>query len=134
MRYVIAWMWSFLAGALSISFLLMAWGAVAATILAIIGAFRGRCPKFIILLYAALVPICGFLFKAVFWISTRIAMPDLMSAMLFWSSTAIAGLSALFGIGPALINNIWLLTNGRNPAAEPEPQTKISGKEERRVA
>jgi hypothetical protein len=116
--YLISWVWSFFAGVLSVSFLLIAWGAIPATVFAIIGVFRGRCPKYAIFMYAALIPICTFLFKAVFWISDRIMQPDNVSTTIFWSSVFISAVGALFIEAPRLMKEVWRLTNGSKKVAD----------------
>src|SRR5215468_2498730 len=106
MAYVISWVWSFFAGVLSVSFLLMAWGAIPATVLAIIGVFRGRCPKYAVLMYLALVPVCTLLFKAVFWVSDYLAQPDNISTAIFWATATIGIVVALFKEAPRLMKEV----------------------------
>lgn len=127
MTYLISWVWSFFAGVLSVSFLLMAWGAIPATVLAIIGVFRGRCPKYAILMYLVLIPICAFLFKAVFWVSDYLMQPDDISTTIFWGSTIICGIGALYKEAPRLMKEVWRLTN--SPQREKVADPKLTGKE-----
>lgn len=111
MPYVISWVWSFFAGCLSVAFLLLAWGAIPATVMALIGAIRGRCPKYAIIMYLALIPICTLLFKAVFWVSEHLAQPDHISTTIFWGSALICGFGALVKEAPRLMREVWQLTN-----------------------
>jgi hypothetical protein len=109
--YVISWIWSFIAGGLSVGFLLIALGAIAATVLAIIGVFRGRCPKSAIFIYLVLVPICALLYRVVFWVSDYLMQPDTISTAIFWGSAAIACIRALFKEAPRLMKEVWRMTN-----------------------
>ncbi len=123
---LVSWMWSFFAGVLATSFLLMAWGAVPATVFAIVGAWRGRCPKYTILMYFVLIPICILLFKAVFWISDYIMQPDIVSTTIFWGTMFIAAIGALFIEAPRLLKQVWRLTNA---AKQLESEPILTGKE-----
>jgi hypothetical protein len=125
MTYLISWVWSFFAGVLSVSFLLMAWGAIPATVLAIIGVFRGRCPKYAILMYLALIPICALLYRAVFWVSDYLAQPDDISTAIFWGSAIIGSIGALFKEAPRLMKEVWRLTNSPGKVADP----RLTGKD-----
>jgi hypothetical protein len=124
MTYLISWVWSFFAGVLSVSFLLMAWGAIPATVLAIVGVFRGRCPKYAVLIYLALIPVCTLLYRAVFWVSDYLVQPDNISTAIFWSSVLIGGVAALVKEGPRLMKEVWRLTNSPGRVA-----AKLTGKE-----
>jgi hypothetical protein len=111
MAYVISWIWSFIAGGLSVGFLLIALGAIAATVLAIIGVFRGRCPKYAIFIYLVLIPICALLYRVVFWVSDYLMQPDTISTAIFWGSAALACIRALFKEAPRLMKEVWRMTN-----------------------
>jgi hypothetical protein len=127
MVYLVSWVWSFFAGVLSVAFLLMACGAIPATVLAIIGVFRARCPKYTILIYLALIPICTLLFRAVFWVSEYVAQPDHVSTAIFWGSAIIATIGALFKEAPRLMKEVWRLTNSPNEGKT--NGSRLTGKE-----
>ena len=97
-------------GFMSVIFLVVAWGGVLATGLAIIGVIRRRCPWYSIFMYAAMIIIGTVLHQAVFCISDYLAQPDTMSTALFWGAVFIGGIGALTQF-PKMIGEIWRLTN-----------------------
>jgi len=113
MDYLISWVASAIGGFLSVVFLVIGWGAIAASIMAVVGAIRRRCPWYTIPMYLFFVLIGSFLFRGVFWVLKRVAQPDTLSTTLFWGAVFITGLGALFSAGPALLKEVWHVTNGR---------------------
>jgi hypothetical protein len=119
MDYLISWAASTIGGFLSVVFLVIGWGAIPASIMAVIGVIRRRCPWYTIPMYLLLVPIGTFLFRSVFWVLERVAQPDTLSTTLFWGAVLISGLGALFSAGPTLLKEIWQVTNGRGTPGYP---------------
>jgi hypothetical protein len=113
MDYLISWAASAIGGFLSIVFLVIGWGAVLASVMAVIGAIRRRCRWYTIPIYLLLIPLGSFLFRSVFWVLERVTLPDTVSTTLFWGAVFIAGLGAIFSAGPTLLKEVWQVTNGR---------------------
>jgi len=113
MDYLISWVASAVGGFLSVVFLVIGWGAIPASIMAVIGAIRRRCPWYVLPMYLLLIPIGTLLFRGVFWVLERVAQPDALSTTLFWGAVFFTGLGALFSAGPTLLKEIWQITNGR---------------------
>ena len=98
---------------LSVVFLVIGWGAIPASIMAVIGVIRRRCPWYTILMYL-LFGSCRFvLISRRIWVLERIAQPDTLSTALFWGAVFISGCGALFSAGPTLLKEVWQVTNGR---------------------
>lgn len=112
MAYILSWIWNPFMGLLSLVFLFMAWGAVPATVLAIIGVIRRRCRWWAILMYAVLVPICALLFKGVMWLAPIFSQDDNLSTALFWTPILFGCLGAI-GALPKLLREVWRVTNGQ---------------------
>jgi hypothetical protein len=111
MAYVTSWIWSFVAGGFSVAFILIALGAIAATVMAIIGVFRRRCPKCAIFMHLVVIPICALLYMVVFWVSDYLIQPDTISTAIFWGSAAVACIRALSKEAPQLMKEVWQVTN-----------------------
>jgi succinate dehydrogenase hydrophobic anchor subunit len=105
-----SWAASAAGGVLSVVFLVIACGALAATVMATIGVIRGRCPWYSIPLYLLLVAIGSFLFRGVFWILERVTRPDAVNEAIFWG-TVLIGVVAVVTGGQRLLNEIWQATN-----------------------
>jgi hypothetical protein len=119
MTYLISWLASAFGGFLTVVFLVVGWGAILATVMAVIGVIRRRCAWYSILMYVALIPIGSLLFKGVFWVLARVAQPDTVSTALFWGAVFISGLGALFSAGPKLLKEVWQVTNNPGNLTEP---------------
>lgn len=126
MIYLVSWVASTIAGFLSVVFLVFAWGAIPATIMAVIGAIRRRCKWYAIPMYLLLIPIGSFLYRGVFWVLERVAQPDTLSTTLFWGAVFISGLGTLFSAGPTLLKEVWQVTNGRAGADAVETRRRGS--------
>jgi hypothetical protein len=113
MDYLISWAASAIGGILSVVFLVIGWGAIPASIMAVIGAIRRRCRWYAIPIYLLLIPVGTFLFRGVFWVLERVAQPDTVSTTLFWGAVFTTGLGTLFGAEPTLFKEVWQVTNGR---------------------
>ena len=120
MLNLISWIASAIGGLLSVVALVVTWGAIPASIMAVIGVIRRRCRWFAIPIYLLLIPIGTFLFRGVFWVLERVAQPDTLSTTLFWGAVFITGLGALFSAGPTLLKEVWQVTNGRSGADSAE--------------
>lgn len=120
MSLLISWVASAIGGILSVVFLVVGWGAIAATVMAVIGVFRRRCKWYAIPMYLLLIPVGSFLFRGVFWVLERVAQSDTLSTTLFWSAVFITGFGALFSAGPTLLKEVWRLTNGSSSQQTPQ--------------
>ena len=112
MSLLISWVASAIGGFLSVVFLVVGWGAIPASVMAVIGVIRRRCKWYAIPIYLLLIPVGSFGFRGVFWVLERVAQPDTLSTALFWGAVFISGLGALFSAGPTLLKEVWKLTNG----------------------
>lgn len=116
MASLLSWIWSPLAGMLTVICLVVSWGALISVLFAIIGVTRRRCGWKVIPIYVAVCIIGSLGFQAVFWISDRIARGDTFSTVLFWGAVFLAGFGAL-GQGFSLLRETWSTTNGSPRAA-----------------
>jgi hypothetical protein len=122
---LISWVASAIGGFLSVVFLVVGWGAIPASVMAVIGAIRRRCKWYAIPIYLLLIPVGSFGFRGVFWVLERVAQPDIVSTALFWGAVFISGLGTLFSAGPTLLKEVWQLTNGRS-SQQQTPQSASS--------
>lgn len=116
MTYVISWLWSPVAGMMSVISLVVSWGALISVVFAMIGLIRRRCRWTVLPTYLLISLVGTFFFRAVFWISDRIAYGDTVSTVLFWGAVLTTGLGAL-GQGVGLLRQTWAATNGVNEKA-----------------
>jgi len=112
MRYVVSWFWSFTAGGLAVAFVVMWVAAAFGVVMGAMGAVRRRCPWYAALIYTGIIVICMILQWALFWLTDRIALPDVISTAAFWAATALGALWALTGGGLSLLREVWKSTNG----------------------
>jgi uncharacterized repeat protein (TIGR02543 family) len=124
---LISWVASAIGGFSSVVALVIGWGAIPATIMAVIGVFRRRCKWYAIPIYLSLIPVGSFGFRGVFWVLERVAQPDTVSTALFWGAVFISGLGALFSAGPTLLKEVWQLTNGSSLHQTPQSASNSSG-------
>lgn len=108
----ISWVWSFIAGIVSVILLVVAWGALISVFFAIIGKFRGRCKWSPIFIYLLVSIVASLVFRSIFWVSDRLMKPDTLSTVLFWGSIFIAVLGAIKEV-PRLLKETWVATNGK---------------------
>ena len=111
MRTLISWVWSFVAGMLSVISMIVGWGALISTIFAVIGVIRGRCKWSAIPIYLLVCIVASLLFRSLFWVSDQIARPDVVSTALFWTSTVLSGIGGL-KYGFQMLKETWSTTNG----------------------
>lgn len=111
MGTLISWVWSFAAGMLSAISMVVSWGAFISVIFAVIGVIRGRCKWYTIPIYLLVCIVASLLFRSLFWVSDRIARPDVVSTALFWTSTFLAGMGGL-KYGFQMLKETWVTTNG----------------------
>ena len=127
MDYLISWVASAIGGILTVVALVIGWGAIPATVMAVIGALRRRCKWYAIPIYVSLIPVGSFVFRGVFWVLERVTQPDTVSTALFWGAVTITGLGALFSAGPTLLKEVWQLTNGSSSHQTPQSASTSNG-------
>lgn len=109
----ISWLWSFIAGFLSVLLLVFALGALLSIFFAIIGLVRGRCKVASIFIYLLVCVVSSLLFQSIFWVSDRLMKLDVLSTAWFWASVFIAAPGAIKEISRVL-KETWGITNGNS--------------------
>lgn len=110
MHTLLSWIWSPLAGSLTVICLVISWGALISTLFGIVGAIRRRCEWKVIPTYVMICVVGSLGFRAVFWLSDRIAQPDSFSTLLFWGAVLVTGLGGI-SQGFVLLRETWSTTN-----------------------
>ena len=114
MIHLVSWLWSPVAGLLSLVFLMMSWAGVVAFFFGLVGVARGRCRWWAGPFYLGLGIIASLLFHGILRLSDWIMQPDWFSTTLFWSAIAIGGLN-LPKFGAEYIRDLWRATNSQRP-------------------
>jgi len=110
MALVLSWVWSLIAGFLSVLFLALSCGALISTAFAVIGMLRRRCNWKPALVYLAVSIVTALFFRSLLWVSDSLARNDSVSTALFWGAVLITGLGVPTQ-GLSLLRETWTATN-----------------------
>lgn len=106
MESLISWVVAFLAGSLSVIFLLTVVGSAAGVIFTIIHLFKGRGRVYAFLIYIFIGVASLFLREGVFWLNEQFSTGSRGSVVIFWTLVIITTIACIKSL-PGFLKDIW---------------------------